>query len=108
MTFVSCDIGDAVTAALAAADGKNLELLGANIARQCATRGLIDELYVHLAPVMLGDGVRVFDCPGANRCAGSAFMTVTLDECLTYVTGPRVERSETLLLGIGGAADLGG
>jgi dihydrofolate reductase len=26
--------------------------------------GLADEFHVHLAPVMLGDGVRLFDCPG--------------------------------------------
>jgi dihydrofolate reductase len=32
-------------------------------ARHCVNRGLIDELYVHLAPVMLGDGVRLFECP---------------------------------------------
>ncbi len=66
VTFLSCDIGDAVEKALAAAGGKNVELLGANIARQCATRGLVDELYVHLAPVMLGDGVRVFECSGGE------------------------------------------
>lgn len=64
VTFLNCGIDEAVEAALAAANGKNLELLGADIARQCATRGLIDELYVHVAPVMLGDGLRAFDCPG--------------------------------------------
>lgn len=64
VTFLCCDVEDAVQEALAAADGKNLELLSADVARQCATRGLIDELYVHLAPRMLGHGVRVFDCPG--------------------------------------------
>jgi len=53
-----------VETGLAAADGKNLEVFGADIARQCATRGLIDESYVHLSPVMLGDGVRLFECPG--------------------------------------------
>jgi dihydrofolate reductase len=65
VTFLSCDVAEAVDVGLAAAGGRNLELLSADIARQCAVQGLIDELYVHLAPVMLGDGVRVFDCPGA-------------------------------------------
>jgi dihydrofolate reductase len=64
ISFLNCDVSDAVQEALAAAAGKNVELLGANVARQCAIRGLIDELYVHLAPVMLGDSVRVFECPG--------------------------------------------
>ncbi|MGH9060142.1 MAG: dihydrofolate reductase family protein [Acidimicrobiales bacterium] len=29
-------------------------------------RGLVDEFHVHLAPVMLGDGVRLFDSPGVE------------------------------------------
>ncbi|MEV4087573.1 dihydrofolate reductase family protein [Nonomuraea fuscirosea] len=38
--------------------------LSQDIARQCVERGLIDEFRVHLAPVMLGAGVRLFNCPG--------------------------------------------
>lgn len=30
----------------------------------CVQEGLIDEIVVHLAPVLLGDGVRIFDCLG--------------------------------------------
>jgi dihydrofolate reductase len=63
VTFLDCDIAEAVETGLAAADGKNLEVFSADIGRQCVLRGLIDEFYVHLAPVMLGDGVRLFDCP---------------------------------------------
>lgn len=64
VTFLNCDVAEAVETGLAAAGGKNLELFGADIARQCLERGLLDEFYVHLAPVMLGDGVRLFDAPG--------------------------------------------
>jgi len=64
VTFLDCDIDQAVETGLAAAGGKNLEIFGADIARQCVNRGLVDEFYVHLAPVMLGDGIRLFDCPG--------------------------------------------
>jgi dihydrofolate reductase len=64
VTFLSCDVGEAVEIALAAADGKDLEILSADIARQCVLRGLIEDFYVHLAPVMLGEGVRLFDAPG--------------------------------------------
>lgn len=63
-TFLSCDIAEAVRIGLEAAGGKNLEIFGADLGRQCVQRGLIDELHVHLAPVMIGDGVRVFDAPG--------------------------------------------
>ena len=33
---------------------------GANLAAQCLRAGLLDEIVVHLVPVLLGDGVRVF------------------------------------------------
>lgn len=64
VTFLDCDVAEAVEIGLAAAEGKDLEVHGQDIARQCVERGLIDEFHVHLAPVMLGSGVRLFDCPG--------------------------------------------
>jgi dihydrofolate reductase len=39
-------------------------VFGADLGRQCVTRGLIDEFYVHVAPVMLGAGLRLLECPG--------------------------------------------
>ena len=42
---------------LAAAGGKDLELLGADVAAQALARGLVDEILVYLLPVVLGGGV---------------------------------------------------
>ncbi|WP_236039136.1 dihydrofolate reductase family protein [Ktedonobacter robiniae] len=42
-----------------AAERKNLLIIGAS-ARQCLEAGLIDEILVHVAPILLGDGVRFF------------------------------------------------
>ena len=53
------DIGDAVATALKAAGGKNLEILGADVASQCLRRGLVDEILVYVLPVLLGDGIRL-------------------------------------------------
>ncbi len=64
ITFVSGDIRSVVAQALGTAEGKNVLVIGADIARQCLQEGLIDEIVIHLAPVLLGDGVRVFSCPG--------------------------------------------
>jgi dihydrofolate reductase len=64
VTFLDCGVDQAVATGLAAAGGKNLEIFSADVGRQCVMRGLIDEFHVHLAPVMLGDGVRLFACPG--------------------------------------------
>lgn len=57
VTVLSGDIGEAVATALAAAGGKELEILGADVAGQCLERGLVDEILVYLVPVLLGDGV---------------------------------------------------
>ncbi|MFF4185013.1 dihydrofolate reductase family protein [Streptomyces sp. NPDC001691] len=66
ITFLNCEVAEAVGIGLAAAGGKNLEIHGQDIARQCVEQDLIDEFYVHVAPVMLGTGVRLFDCPGID------------------------------------------
>jgi dihydrofolate reductase len=58
VTFLSGDIGDAVATAREAAGGKNLEILGADVAGQCLRRGLVDEILVYVMPVLLGDGIR--------------------------------------------------
>jgi len=66
VTFLTGDIGEAVAAARSAAGGKNLEILGADVAGQCLRRGLVDEILVYVLPVLLGDGIR-FSPPGLAR-----------------------------------------
>ncbi|MEU6641463.1 dihydrofolate reductase family protein [Saccharomonospora sp. NPDC046836] len=65
ITFVT-DLDSAVTAAKAAAGGKYVNVLGADVARQCIEAGVLDEVLVFIAPVLLGDGVRLFDHPGGS------------------------------------------
>jgi dihydrofolate reductase len=64
VTYLSGDIGEAVATALDAAGEKNLEILGADVARQCLQRGLVDEILVFVLPVLLGDGTRFYSSPG--------------------------------------------
>lgn len=64
VTFLSCDVAEAVRIALAAADGKNLEVFSPTIGRQLLERGLLDRIDLHIAPVLLGDGIRLYDNPG--------------------------------------------
>ena len=66
-TFINEDIEAAVARATRAAGGKNVGIVGANLAKQCLERGLLDEIIIHLAPVLLGDGVRLLDVPGGQR-----------------------------------------
>ena len=64
VTFLTCDVAEAVRIALDAAGGKNVEVFSADIGRQLLDRGLIDEIDLHIAPVLLGDGIRLLDNPG--------------------------------------------
>jgi len=63
VTFVG-DLDSGVAAAKAAAGEKYVNVLGASTARQCLEAGVLDEVLVFVAPVLLGDGVRLFDFPG--------------------------------------------
>jgi dihydrofolate reductase len=59
--FITDGIETALDQARAAADGKNVAIAGgANVAQQYLRAGLLDEVQIHVAPLLLGDGVRLF------------------------------------------------
>lgn len=66
ITFVG-DLATGVAAAKAAAGEKYVNVLGASVGRQCLEAGLLDEMLVLVAPVLLGDGVRLFEHPGGTN-----------------------------------------
>ena len=67
-TFVTEGIEVALEQARNAAGEKDVTLAGgASIAQQYLKAGLVDELQVHVAPVFLGDGVRLFESLGDAR-----------------------------------------
>jgi dihydrofolate reductase len=50
------------------AGDKNVYIIGgANIAQQCLRAGLLDEMRLHLVPVLLGEGIRLFDHLGTEH-----------------------------------------
>lgn len=61
VTFLNCGPAEAVQIALAAAGGKNVEVFSPTIGRQLLELGLVDEIDLHIAPVLLGDGIRLYD-----------------------------------------------
>jgi riboflavin biosynthesis pyrimidine reductase len=63
VTFVD-DLDRAVAAAKAAAGDKYVSVLGANVANQCLDAGVLDEILVCIAPLLLGAGVRLCERPG--------------------------------------------
>jgi dihydrofolate reductase len=56
-------IDEAVEVAKEAASGADVVVLGADVAGQCLDAGLLDEVILHVAPILVGDGVRLFDRP---------------------------------------------
>lgn len=63
-TFVADGVESAIGQAKAAAGGKVVGLHGASVPQQALKAGLLDEVLVHLVPILLGGGVRMFDLLG--------------------------------------------
>jgi dihydrofolate reductase len=64
-TFVTDGIESALRQARAAATGKNIAIAGgASAIRQYLAAGRLDELYLHIVPVVLGAGERLFERVG--------------------------------------------
>jgi dihydrofolate reductase len=67
-TFVPDGIETALDLARAAAGDKNVGIWGgANIMRQYLKAGLLDEMRIHLNPVLFGGGVRLFEDLGPDQ-----------------------------------------
>jgi len=66
-TFVTDGVESAIEQAKAAAGDKYVSLMGASIPQQCLRAGLLDEVQIHLVPVLLGAGVRCFDHLGSEN-----------------------------------------
>jgi dihydrofolate reductase len=66
-TFVNDGIESALEQAQAAAGEKDVAVAGgASIGQQYLKAGLLDEMQVHVAPMLLGDGVRLLDNLGSD------------------------------------------
>lgn len=60
-TFVTDRLESALNQARAVAGDKNIGVAGADITQQCLNAGLLDEIGIDLVPVLLGEGIRLFD-----------------------------------------------
>jgi dihydrofolate reductase len=60
--FVTDGVAAAIDQARAAAGDKDVVVMGgANVIDQCLAAGLVDELRIHLSPLVLGGGTRLFE-----------------------------------------------
>jgi dihydrofolate reductase len=65
-TFVD-SIDAALETAKKAAGGKDIGISGGNVAQQFIARGLVDEIFIHLVPVLFGAGARLIDDLGGKQ-----------------------------------------
>jgi dihydrofolate reductase len=62
ITFVTDGVKSAIEKARTAAGDKNVVIVGGvNVIQQCLKAGLVDQLQIDLMPVLLGDGLRLFE-----------------------------------------------
>jgi len=60
--FINDGIESALEKARQSAKGKDIRIQGgANTIQQFLNAGLVDEFFIHIAPVFLGTGIRLFD-----------------------------------------------
>ncbi|MBX3061961.1 MAG: dihydrofolate reductase family protein [Anaerolineae bacterium] len=68
-TFVTDGIESAIRQAKQAAGEKNVAISTASVMQQCLKAGLLDEIHIDLAPVLLGSGTRLFEHLGVEPIA---------------------------------------
>jgi dihydrofolate reductase len=66
-TYVTDGIESAAAQAKAAAGDRNVLLHGADTAQGCLRAGVLNEMEIHLVPVLLGQGRRLFDHLSADH-----------------------------------------
>jgi dihydrofolate reductase len=66
-TFITDGAARAVEQARTAAGDKNVAIMGAGITQELIRLAVIDELHIHMTPVLLGDGLRLFEHLGGEQ-----------------------------------------
>jgi hypothetical protein len=66
VTLLNCAPAEAVQIGLAAAGGKNLDVFSPNVGHQLLELGLIDEIDLHIVPMLLGRGYPAIRPPGSE------------------------------------------
>jgi dihydrofolate reductase len=66
-TLVTDGVDSLMAQAKAAAGDKNVGVSGVEVARQLIQAGYVDELSIHIVPVLFGDGIRLYEQVGGEH-----------------------------------------
>ncbi|MDQ3643816.1 MAG: dihydrofolate reductase family protein [Actinomycetota bacterium] len=84
-TFVTDGLRSAIDGARAAAGGKDVFVMGGgDVIGQCIAGGLVDELRLHLAPIILGGGTPLFTGSGRRLLTQASVRVSTTATHLNY------------------------
>jgi dihydrofolate reductase len=91
-TFVTDGLAAAITRARAAAGDKDVVVMGGgDVVNQCVADGLVDELRIHLAPIILGAGTPLFDGENRRQLVQRSVLASSNATHLTYTLDRRSE-----------------
>jgi dihydrofolate reductase len=84
-TFVTDGVERAIEQARAAAGDKYVSVMGADVPQQAIRAGVLDEIVIHLVPVLLGGGKRLFEHLGAGPIELERTKVVEAPEGVTHL-----------------------
>jgi dihydrofolate reductase len=84
-TFVTDGVETAIARARAAAGEKMVNVMGADVPQQTLRAGPLDEVQIHLIPVLLGAGKRLFDHLGTEPIELERTRVVEAPEGVTHL-----------------------
>jgi dihydrofolate reductase len=64
------------------AGDKDVYITGGNVAQQFLTRGLVDEISLHVVPVLFGSGTRLFDLAGSEAISLETLDVINTKEAI--------------------------
>ena len=83
--FVTDGVEAAIARAKAAAGDQKVSVMGADVPQQAIRAGLLDELQIHVIPVLLGDGKRLFEHLGSGSIELERTRVVEAPEGVTHL-----------------------
>ncbi|GAA4832544.1 dihydrofolate reductase family protein [Garicola koreensis] len=87
--FITDGMEAAVSAARQAAGVREAVIMGgAEVIGQALAGGLVDQLRIHLSPVLMGSGTRLFDLVGERLLTQADVVVTPHATHLTYLVGP--------------------
>lgn len=103
-TFVTEGVKHAIEQASVAAGDKLVHIMGgASIIQQALAAGLVDELFLHVAPVILGSGTRLFEHLGGPIQLERAEVIESRHATQTAVPDPELARRSSFRYAVSGA-----